>query len=266
MKIVFDIGGTSMRAARVEGDAIEGIKKVDTPDAPEAGVETLVRLARELAGGEAVDAIAGGIPGIVSEDGTVHLAPNLPQWNGLAFGKKLSEALGVPAIVRNDADCAALGEAVYGAGVGAHIVAYIGVGTGVGGGRIVGGQIDSAAFGFEPGHQVLGLEECASLEDIVSGSAFIERYQTHPAEVPYAEYKAFAPILAIGLYNTIAHWSPDALVLGGSMMNEENGYRLADIAQALESLPQRFPLPQIRLAALRDTAGLEGARALLAAQ
>lgn len=265
MKIAFDIGGTNMRVASIIGGDLGKIEKKRTPKDPKEGVLQFAELVRACAPGEAMEAAAGGFPGAVPE-GIVRLSPNLPQWEGFALATEFSKALGCSVSMRNDADLATLGEAVYGAGKGKRIVAYIGVGTGVGGGRVTDGAIDASAFSLEPGHQILDMRDKKDVEALVSGRAFEKRFGVHPKDAPREAYVEMTPVLALALYNTIVHWSPEVLILGGSMMNEENGYRLEDIRRALEALPRTVPhLPELRLAEFKDTAGLHGARALLQA-
>ena len=263
MKVVFDIGGTSMRAANATPGGIGEIRKIKTPQEPKEGLAALAALARECAGGGQLEAAAGGFPGIVA-DGVVYLAPNLPTWNGTKLASELTKAIGVSVTVQNDGDLAALGEASRGGGKGFRVVAYAGIGTGVGCGRVVDGRIDSGAYDFEAGHQIVDAAGGMELEALVSGRAFEKRFGVHPKDAPRAGYEEMTPILAVGLYNMILHWSPEVFVLGGSMMNEDNGYRLADITAALGRLPQIYPrLPEVRVAVLKDTAGLYGARTLL---
>ncbi|RJQ34412.1 ROK family protein [Candidatus Parcubacteria bacterium] len=263
MRVVFDIGGTSMRAACATEGGIGEIQKIKTPQEPSEGIGALAKLLRECAGSEPIEATAGGFPGVVA-DGVVYKAPNLPGWDGAKLAAELSQTLGVSVSVHNDADLAALGEARYGAGRGFRVVAYAGIGTGVGCGRVVDGRIDSGMYDFEAGHQIVDAAAGKELEELVSGRAFEKRFDVHPKEAPRAGYEEMTPVLAAGIYNMIVHWSPDAFLLGGSMMNEENGYRLGDIAAALTRLMNIYPrLPELRIAEFKDTAGLYGARALL---
>ena len=263
-RIAFDIGGTNIRVARVSLDGIGEVRKVPTSQEPNKGVVKLAELARDIAGREPIEVAAGGLPGIVV-NGVIKDAPNLPQWAGLAFEKEFSTALGGASVaVRNDSDMAALGEAVYGAGKGKRVVAYMGIGTGVGGGRIVDGQIDTGAYGLEPGHQIIDVKELKDLEYFVSGRAFEKRFGVHPKDAPREAYSEMTPILAAGLYNTMLHWSPDVLVLGGSMVVGVNGYRIEEVVSALKKIPGKLPfMPELRMAELKDAAGLHGARALL---
>src|SRR3989338_351424 len=259
MRIAFDVGGTSMRVARIENGGIGEARKIPTPKNPREGVKALANLARECAGEEKVEAVAGGFPGVIG-GGAIQYAPNLPEWKSIALAEELAHALGTQAEVLNDGDCAALGEAVYGAGRGARIVAYIGVGTGIGCGRVVDGRIDGGVYDFEAGHQIVDAKEGRELEELVSGRAFEKRYGVHPSKAPREGYAEMTPVLAAGIYNMILHWSPDMFVLGGGMMNENNGYRLADIASALGRFSSPYPkLPELRLAERKDTARPRGA-------
>lgn len=263
--VVFDIGGTNLRVAPIVDENIGDIQKISTPQDPMQGIEALASLIKQCANG-AVEKVAGGFPGAIA-DGVVIHAPNLPLWEGFAFEKKLSQALGgLHVQVRNDADLAALGEATYGAGRGSRVVGYIGIGTGVGGGRIVNGRIDGGSYGIEPGHQILDIQESADLESLVSGRAFQKRFNMHPSKVPKSAYDEMTRTLAVGIYNIILLWSPDVMVLGGSMMNDENGFRIREVEHSMRNLPNHIPhIPEFRSAALKDSAGLHGARALMEA-
>ena len=110
----------------------------------------------------------------------------------------------------------------------------------------------------------MDVKEGRELEELVSGRAFEKRYGVHPSKAPREGYAEMTPVLAAGIYNMILHWSPEIFVLGGGMMNEDNGYRLADIALALKGFSSPFPkLPELRLAERKDTAGLWGALAFM---
>ena len=103
---------------------------------------------------------------------------------------RLQDELSTKAYIANDTAIVGLGEAHAGAGKGSDIVVYITVSTGVGGARIVDGEIDRRAFGFEPGHQIIDIDnsickKCKSgqLEDMVSGTATQHRFGVKPYEV-----------------------------------------------------------------------------------
>lgn len=259
--LLFDIGGTSMRMAQGGNDAISGIRKVPTPEDPYAAVTLLVSYAKEEI--RSLEAVSGGVAGLI-EGGVVRRSPHLSSWNGFPFASALAEALMVPVEVRNDAELAALGEAVYGAGKAYRLVGYLGIGTGVGGAHVEDKRIAPHASGFEPGHQILDIDTGATFEALVSGSALAAAFGKPAHLLPRKVYDDLAPTLVTGIYNVLLAWSPDVLVLGGSLMNDENGYRVDDVRELLERIPGALPeMPAIAHAALGDQNGLYGALALV---
>ena len=101
MRIAFDIGGTSMRTARIENGGVGEVRKIPTPKNPKEGIKALANLARECAGAEGIEAAAGGFPGVMGW-GAIQYAPNLPEWKGAALAEELAHALEAQAEVLND--------------------------------------------------------------------------------------------------------------------------------------------------------------------
>src|SRR3989338_97364 len=261
MKIAFDIGGTSMRVAPVLSDGIGKEKKYPTPQDPKEGIAMLVQLALDVAAGEKRETVAGGIRGAVV-NGVFLLGKILPQWEGTNLVTGISEALDAPVQIVHDTALIGLGEVHYGAGRGSKICAYIAVSTGVGGDRIVDGRIDRSTYNPEIGRQLIdGVE----LEDLVSGTAVEKKFGIHPKELDSLEERnKLADILAIGLYNTVVHWSPDTIVLGGSMIVGVNPIPLSRVRESFTKLLTMYPeVPVIEMAELGDSGGLYGGRALL---
>lgn len=264
MKIVFDIGGTHIRVGRADGEALRDAKRAATPTDGERGFQTLCELIERLAPDEGVEAVAGGIAGILREDGAVIVSPNMPGWDGFPLAAKLTQHFHIPITVHNDALLAALGEARYGAGRGSRVVAHLRIGTGVGGARVVDGALEAHAKGFEPGHQVINLENGATLESMVGGSALAKRNGAPASALTHDVYRAATRALAAGVWNAIVHWSPDVVVLGGSLMNENTAFRITEVREETAKLRTVLPeLPEIRVGTLGDDAGLYGAIALL---
>lgn len=277
--ILFDIGGTKTRiAVSHDGETFEEPRIVDTPKDFDTAIKLLKDVSFELTKGEKIDHAAGDVAGVFSRDRAVLLkAPHLPGWNGKNVKYAIETALSTESSLANDAAVVGLGEAVYGGGKGYEIVAYITVSTGVGGVRIVNGKIDASAMGFEPGHQIfdasggfhknsvggLGLD----LEGYVSGTAISERYNKKPYEITDKTFWSdLARLLAYGLNNTIVHWSPDVVVLGGSMMKEV-GISVQDVRAHLGGILRIYPeLPHIVHSELGDIGGLYGALALIKAR
>lgn len=264
MNIVFDIGGTTMRVATSEtGDNLDRIKKEDTPSDGTEGLEKLISIIEKLTSDSDIDSIIGGIAG-VSKSGLIKYSPNLPGWNDLHLANLLGDYFDVGVSIYNDADLGALGEAKYGAGEDATIVSYITVGTGVGGGRVIDEEIDSHFVGFEPGHQIITAEG-DTLESLVSGSSVEAKYGRHPKDITdESVWDELSEILAQGLANTILHWSPEILVLGGSMVVNDDAYIIDDLYERVDQLITVLPeLPTFTKAELLDDAGLYGALATL---
>lgn len=275
MKILFDIGGTKTRVAGTTD--LETFTEPVVFETPKDFDEFLFRFkdtALEVASGEAIEAVAGDFAGPFKEDKeTLFRMPSIPEWgNDIAIKKKLEETLGVRVLVANDADVVGLGEAVFGGGRGADIVAYMTISTGVGGARIVNGKIDVGVYSVEPGWQIIdaGRSLCSNcskhgfLHDYIAGKSVEEREGKKPHEILSDEYwDGIARWLAYGLYNTTVHWSPQRIVLGGSMMKEV-GIHIPDVEKHLTEILEIYPkIPEIRKAELGDFGGLYGAMALL---
>ena len=261
VKIIFDIGGTNTRISSIDGNKLGNVLKIDTPTDLENAKKIIIESIRKIADGRKIESIIGGMPGIV-KDGELINAPNVRNWNGFDIRSFLQENFCEKIFIYNDADLAGLGESIYGAGRGKEIVGYIGIGTGVGGARVTGGDIDKSSIGFEPGHHILDITSGKTF-DIVSGLAIFTKHKKSAKQVGQAEIKKLTPTLAAGLYNAICFWSPDVLVVGGSLMNEETAYKIKDIQEALEKIKTEMKilpkLPEVRKAELGDFAGLYGA-------
>jgi predicted NBD/HSP70 family sugar kinase len=269
MYILFDIGGTKMRV--VSADRKQFLADpvvVSTPKDFNEGMETLKRIIDNLVIGQPVEAIVGGIAGPLNSEKTMLVkSPNLSGWIGHDIKGALAEAYKVPVTLENDAALVGLGEANYGAGRGKDIVVYMTISTGVGGVRIVKGNIDESAQGFEPGHQIIDPDnslcptcEGNDLEAYVSGTAIEKRFGKKPYDIhDDATWDELAKFLAYGLHNTIMHWSPDVIVLGGSMMKEV-GIPVPAVRAHLAEIMKIFPtIPEIEKAELADFGGLYGA-------
>ena len=131
-----------------------------------------------------IAAVGVGLPGLVDLDGVVHYAPNLPGFVGVAARERLAAACPVPVVVDNDANVAALGEVLHGAGRGHREVLVVTLGTGIGGGLVFNGAVHRGGYGLaaEIGHFVVDPDGpvCACgarghWEAIASGSALGRR-------------------------------------------------------------------------------------------
>lgn len=271
MYLVFDIGGTKMRlATSIDGQTLASSKTVPTPKDFNEGIKTFKQTADELSAGQKIEAVAGGVTGALDKDKSTQLtSPHVGGWVGKPLKAELEKLCSCPVYLENDANLATLGEASFGAGVDHKIVAYLTISTGVGGGRVVDKKIDSNALGFEPGHQIIVPDgnpcNCGGkghLESYISGSALERIYGQKGEKITDPKiWNQVARYLAIGLNNTIVHWSPDIVILGGSV---SKSIPLDQVRSYLKEILTIFPNPpEITPAKLGDTAGLNGALYLL---
>jgi len=158
-----DLGGTKVYGVVQQGEKVRADAKRKTPLAggPAAVVDAIVAVIKDLGGTDGIKGVGVGAPGAVDhEAGVVRQAPNLAGWqeNDVALGPMLSKALGgVTVYVDNDANVGTLAEHLRGAGRGAADVLGVWVGTGVGGGLILGNQLRRGDTGYagEIGHTVV---------------------------------------------------------------------------------------------------------------
>ena len=272
-QLLFDIGGTRTRLALSrDGETIGEVQNFGTAQEFPDQLQALGNAALKLIGDSVVGKVSGGLPGVLNRNKSVLLtSPHLPRWVGVDIKESFRKLFGGEVELENDAALAALGEARRGAGKGYRIVAYIGVGTGVGGARVVGGKIDERFAGFEPGHQIIDADgtlhpeaaEPTRLEGLISGSAFERRFGIHPRDVTdTAVWDETAKLLAAGLHNTIVHWSPETVVLGGSMFKTP-GISVDRVRDYLKGYLAIHPeLPELKRAELGEEGALYGALAL----
>ncbi|MFC1501892.1 ROK family protein [bacterium] len=163
-----DLGGTNIKSGLVSRDGDIQLEK-NVPSETEGGVHhVLDRMAacvkdtmRELGEGITVKGVGVGVAGLVEyEKGLLHEAPNLPGWSKVPVKAELEKRLKMDVFVDNDANLAALGEYAFGAGQGITEMLMVTLGTGVGGGLILRGEIYHGAIGAagEFGHITVQLD------------------------------------------------------------------------------------------------------------
>ncbi|MBI3589740.1 MAG: ROK family protein [Candidatus Liptonbacteria bacterium] len=266
MYILFDIGGSKMRvASSSDGRKFNRPQIAKTPKNFREGMRVFKELVELASSGKKIKATAGGIPGYFDKDKTKILgcAPNIKHWVKKPLKSEIQKITKSRVFLENDSDLVGLGEAIYGAGKGYPIVAYLTVSTGVGGGRIINGKIDSGRLGTEPGNQYIDFKNKKDLEDLIAGRSVTKKYHKKPYQILDARFwDKMAEILAYGVNNTIVHWSPDVVVIGGSMM-KKIGIKIPRVEIHLKKIMRAFPdnLPKIKKATLGDFGGLYGALA-----
>jgi glucokinase len=222
-----DVGGTKVNALRIAPDgSVRARAHHETPaDDTDAALEALVNAGRAVLTSEVIAVGVGGAGLVDVATGILRYAPNIA-WRDVPLADRVREAFGLPFAIDNDCTVAAYGELRLGAARGRRDVLYVGVGTGIGGGLILGGRIYHGAHGFsgEIGHVIVepdGLEcGCGNRgcwETVASGSAITRDGRTAVARHPYSasgELSARDPEAVTGPLVTQAARDGDPAALG----------------------------------------------------
>jgi glucokinase len=292
-----DIGGTKIAVGIVDEKG-SVLWRVDAPTEAErgysVGLQKITEMLREVSrrSGAAIRGIGIGSTGMLDPiRGEWSDVDFLPGWERKNPVKDLSRAFGVSAAMENDGDAGALAEAYRGAGKGKRRVVYVTVGTGIGGGIILDGQLYRGVAGSHPeiGHHVMEASgpECTCgfrgcWEALAAGSAMEKWYEENrPAAERDGKPVSARQIcelarkrnefakrtvdreglyLGLGLANLIGLFVPDVIVLGGGMMQSADLY-LGKIREVIRSGCRFVPAEktEIVLAALGEEANLIGA-------
>jgi glucokinase len=237
-----DLGGTFVKLGVCDNRGeVKGT--VSIPTRPDRGPENVVQRIGEAADNlqkkaGKVKACCAGVPGPLDLERRVLLnAANLPGWTNVRFPQMLGNRLGMPMYMENDANCAAWGEYVCGAGRGLRSMVLYTLGTGVGGGIVVNGEMWVGATGaagalghmsIDPHGPPCGCGSIGCVEQYASATAVAKRYGFGSAKDCFdAARKGDAAALAVvdwsaeglaaGVANTIQVLYPDLVVLAGGM-------------------------------------------------
>lgn len=227
MFISIETGGTNTRIATSKNlKDIKEYRIFSTRKNFNLGIKKITNAIEEMALQNQIKGLVFGLPGIIdTKKHKLIKSPHLKEWTNKPIFELLSKKFKCPIFIQNEAALAGLGEAVFGAGEKYKIVAYLAIGTGVGGARIINKQIDQSAQGFEPGHQIVKLNgkrlmscmQKGCLESYVSGKIFYQKYKIKPENCNNIKvWQDFAKNFSQGVINTIVFWSPHVVVIGGS--------------------------------------------------
>jgi glucokinase len=255
-----DIGGTKIAAGVVTGDGriLDRTRVPTPPDDEAATLAALLTVVDQLrARNPGAEAIGLGAAGLVEwPGGNARWAPH-NTYRRLELRRLLHERTGLPTVVDNDANVAAWAEARFGAGAGSHDLVLVTVGTGIGGGLVLGGRLYHGEHGFagELGHMVVDpdgdLCACGNhgcLEAMASGSTLGRLGREAATADPGGRLAALAALAggpvtgevvfaaategdtaALALFERIGHWlgvgiaslvtifDPDLVVVGGGV-------------------------------------------------
>lgn len=308
--IGIDVGGTAVKAGVVDKNGA-AIAEGSTPTGVEGGAENvakniaaLVNQLKEKALSLGYKAAAAGMgcPGIIDgENGVVVFAGNL-KFNDVPLASMVGGLTGLKLKITNDANAAALGEAKFGAGKNFSDSVMITLGTGVGGGIVIGGKLFEGyrSAGAEIGHMVIekdglpcscGRKGC--FEAYSSATALIKRtkkaMEENPSSLMWTEYtlqtvdgrtafkfadkdKAAKAVvtwyeehLACGITNMVNIFRPQAILIGGGISGQKENL-LSPVRKIVESEMfggGDYAPVKIACATLGNRAGFLGAAALV---
>jgi fructokinase len=257
LRIGIDVGGTKIEAIALDGDGrVTARRRIATPqddyDATVAAITALVDSIEKECGARTT--VGVGTPGAISPSTGLMKNANAVWLLGQPLADDLSRALARPVRVANDANCFALSEATDGAAAGANVVFGVIVGTGTGGGIVVGGRllVGAHAIAGEWGHNPMpwpqdgeapgpacycGRRGC--IEQFLSGPGLARDHReatgrdwTAPEIAAAAVDDAAAELalrryerrMARALASIINVLDPDVIVLGGGLSNLERLY------------------------------------------
>jgi len=269
-KIGVDLGGTNIAAGIVDEQGNIVLKK-SVPTLSNRGVDMVVAdmitlckslIAEKSLAASDIKSIGIGCPGVVDPpNGTIIYATNIG-FKNINIAKMISSELNVPVHIENDANAAALGESAFGAAKGSEHSVTITLGTGIGGGLIIGGAIYSGPFfgAGEFGHHIIRMdgEVCgcgnkgcweayasatALIRETVKGAknnpeSLINRYVNSNLELVNAKTAFDAALegdatakevvdnymehLCVGLANIVNLLQPEIIVIGGGISGQGN--------------------------------------------
>ncbi len=251
LTIGVDIGGTKVAAGVVdEGGRVVATALRPTPsDDPMQTEEVIADVVRELRASYDVDAVGLGAAGLVdAQRANVIFAPNLA-WRNEPLRSAIEERCGLPVVVENDANAAAWAEARFGAGRGQEYLVVLTVGTGLGGGIVLDGQLYRGRLGIaaeighltvEPGGRRCGCGSRGCWERYASGQALVREAQELASISPAIAERLLAlaggePLAITGLEVTQAALDGDQAALEAfQVLGMWLGVGMASLAAVLD--------------------------------
>ncbi|MBP6888609.1 MAG: ROK family protein [Candidatus Pacebacteria bacterium] len=262
MYILIDIGGTKTRVTFTKnGDSFEEPTIFKTPQDFSTWLANIHKSTEFILLNKALRGVIVGVPGTFTEGGTIIKTPNLPAWHGAPIKEHLERLFSVAVILKNDTALVGLGEAVYGAGKGHDIVAYVTISTGVNGVRIIDGAIDRSTYGFEIGHSIIDITNEKDVESLIGGGSLEHQFGKPSHEVhDITLWERVSRHAGVFGANTIMYWSPSIIVYGGPVMNDLHIETIKK--EAIKHLQMYKEHPEFVRGILKDFGGLYGALAL----
>ncbi len=308
--IGIDLGGTNIAVGLVN-EAGEIVKHKSIPTLKERGIDAIAKdmvevckiiMSENNLTKEDIHSIGIGTPGLIDpEKGVIVFSSNIKMDN-YPITKTMTEGLDIPVYVANDADCAALGEVTSGAAKGCENAIVLTLGTGVGGGMILNGEIYKSSFpgAGELGHQVIvykgrkcGCGRNGCIEQYASATALIrdakEAAKNNPesrlnyyidgdldrmnAKVPFDAaadgdevakqvLDQFFDYLACTIADLINIFKPEMILIGGGIARQKENLTAPVIEKVKQEVYSSDFRTKIDTAMLGNDAGVIGAAML----
>ncbi len=242
--IGIDLGGTKIAAAAADECGCI-LSEIIVPTEARKGKKQVIHnivkavecLSRSMKA--KIEKIGIGVPGPIDfNTGMVMDPPNLPGWKKVNLKAEISKFIRAPIFIDNDANCAALGEALFGAGINARDFIYITVSTGIGGGIIIDRKLYRGVSGSagEFGHMIIdpsgfkcGCGNKGDFEAMASGTSIKTRSGEDAMAIhiraQQGDKKALkvveetAKYLGIGIANLVNILNPELVIVGGGLSN-----------------------------------------------
>lgn len=303
--LAIDLGGTKCSAAVIDRKGKIIARRTVPVDVTSASgpVFQIVELAKDLGNGrrlaDAYLAAGVAVPGLVRRNGTVW-APNLPGWERMPLGTRLTRLLGVPVHVESDRNAAVFGESWLGAARGKSDAIVLMIGTGIGAGILSGGRIIRGAHELSgcagwltvTREEVYAAQGCGELESLAAGPAIASAAQQRLrdgevstlAQFDIAEITArdvataarrgdalatdvfnrAGRFLGFAVANLVSLFDPEVIVLGGGMAGVADLY-LESLRKAMFERAQPLAANKVKIVVskLAETVNLLGCARLV---
>jgi glucokinase len=280
--IGIDIGGTAIKLGRFDctGQGLQFLTiATPQPATPEAILDAIAAAIPTIDPNQQAKSIGIGTPGPTDVTGRIaRLAINLPEWVNVSVADRMEAEFKIPCTVGNDGNCAALGEQWQGAGRHYQNIVMLTLGTGVGGGIILNGQLfvghngaagELGSISFNPDGHPCNSGNRGSLEQQLCIGSIVRRSGKDPdllgqlakAGDPdaLAFWECYGRDLGIGLTTLIYMLNPEAIVIGGGISGSSEFF----FKSAMIEMQTRVSAPsqgtQLLKAELGNQAGMYGA-------
>ena len=281
--LVFDFGGSAVKYGCWDSKDVKGKGQFATPESWEEMKAQLLQVYKDMCLSFEIEGIGISSPGVVNnEKQVIEGISAIPYIHGFNIFRDLETLFQLPVTIENDANCAGMAEFYEGAARDYQDVAFVVVGTGIGGAMFTKGQINEGAhlYGGEFGLMFLEGDQTFSKlgtavqmawrycerkgvdKNTYTGKDVFELAETGD-EIAKEEVESFYTYLAKGLFSIQFSFDPEVIVLGGGVSAKDG--LIDEIQSRMKKLTDQFDLhdfePQILLCEYRNDANLVGAAA-----